>query len=48
MSLNPGRADFIAANWAKEVQFTKCELRMVNVELEVALETNEEYFAITE
>jgi hypothetical protein len=48
MSLNPGRADFIAANWAKEVQFTKCELKMVNIELEVALETNDEYFAITE
>ena len=47
-SLNPSRTDFSPLAWTTAIQFTKCELRMVNVELEVALETNEEYFAITE
>lgn len=47
-SLNPSRPEFAPAEWAKAVQSTKCALRMVNVELEIALETNDEYFTISE
>jgi|SRR6187402_34768 len=46
MSLKVTRDGFDATVWVKEVQDTKVKLSILNVELEVAVATQKEYFEV--
>lgn len=43
-SLRPGDKDWDASKWAKELQDTKQALHMLNIQLQLAQETYDEYF----
>lgn len=43
-SLHPGKKGFVASEWTKSIQGVKVALRMIEVELEIANETTNEYF----
>lgn len=44
-SLRPGTKDWNAENWVAEVQNTKQEIYFLDIQLELAQETHEEFFA---
>ena len=44
LSLHPGRKEFNAKIWVKQVQETKLELALTSQELDIAEETLKEYF----